>query len=262
MPVAAWHLRLNPGCKATPIWSAGATPKSNLYLETLDSQPLWTLDVRSCEGCVWTSRFTEIMSWHYVGITRLLSTKIEARGNVKRQETLSFWVQPGSISAQGRQQPERQHKRNEKTSHTGTQTHTCLIEARLYGNCRSWWVRKAGWKHTVWKENDEGKVVDIPAAHNDAQGLSVMRSAPKLRPRTPMSGLVLPSCAQRRPWPAQAGTGTCVHIPIQLIPIASLAWLGKQQPCPLLSVGCMGLLETECDTHTWPSWQGEGHWWC
>ena len=128
--------------------------------------------------------------------------------------------------------------------------HTCLIEARLYGNCRSWWVRKAGWKHTVWKENDEGKVMDIPAAHNDAQGLSVMRSAPKLRPRTPMSGLVLPSCAQRRPWPAQAGTGTCVHIPIQLIPIASLAWLGKQQPCPLLSVGCMGLLETECDTHT------------
>ena len=92
--------------------------------------------------------------------------------------------------------------------------------------------------------------MDIPAAHNDAQGLSVMRSAPKLRPRTPMSGLVLPSCAQRRPWPAQAGTGTCVHIPIQLIPIASLAWLGKQQPCPLLSVGCMGLLETECDTHT------------
>ena len=76
--------------------------------------------------------------------------------------------------------------------------------------------------------------MDIPAAHNDAQGLSVMRSAPKLRPRTPMSGLVLPSCAQRRPWPAQAGTGTCVHIPIQLIPIASLAWLGKQQPCPLL----------------------------
>ena len=92
--------------------------------------------------------------------------------------------------------------------------------------------------------------MDIPAAHNDAQGLSVMRSAPKLRPRTPMSGLVLPSCAQRRPWPAQAGTGTCVHIPIQLIPIASLAWLGKQQPCPLLSVGWMGLLETECDTHT------------
>ena len=76
--------------------------------------------------------------------------------------------------------------------------------------------------------------MDIPAAHNDAQGLSVMRSAPKLRPRTPMSGLVLPSCAQRRPWPAQAGTETCVHIPIQLIPIASLAWLGKQQPCPLL----------------------------
>ena len=128
------------------------------------------------------------------------------------------------------------------------QTHTCMIEARLYGNCRSCWVRKAGWKHTVWKENNEGKVMDIPAAHNDAQGLSVMRSAPKLRPRTPMSGLVLPSCAQRRPWPAQAGTGTCVHIPIQLIPIASLAWLGKQQPCPLLF--CNFLLGTEVDTHT------------
>ena len=126
--------------------------------------------------------------------------------------------------------------------------HTCMIEARLYGNCRSCWVRKAGWKHTVWKENNEGKVMDIPAAHNDAQGLSVMRSAPKLRPRTPMSGLVLPSCAQRRPWPAQAGTGTCVHIPIQLIPIASLAWLGKQQPCPLLF--CNFLLGTEVDTHT------------
>ena len=90
--------------------------------------------------------------------------------------------------------------------------------------------------------------MDIPAAHNDAQGLSVMRSAPKLRPRTPMSGLVLPSCAQRRPWPAQAGTGTCVHIPIQLIPIASLAWLGKQQPCPLLFFNF--LLGTEVDTHT------------
>ena len=130
------------------------------------------------------------------------------------------------------------------------ETHTCMIEARLYGNCRSCWVRKAGWKHTVWKENNEGKVMDIPAAHNDAQGLSVMRSAPKLRPRTPMSGLVLPSCAQRRPWPAQAGTGTCVHIPIQLIPIASLAWLGKQQPCPLLFFNF--LLGTEVDTHTWP----------
>ena len=31
-----------------------------------------------------------------------------------------------------------------------------------------------------------------------------------------------------------AGTGMCVHIPFRLNPIASLAWLGKQLPCPLL----------------------------
>ena len=30
-----------------------------------------------------------------------------------------------------------------------------------------------------------------------------------------------------------AGTGMCVHIPFRLNPIASLAWLGKQLPCPL-----------------------------
>ena len=30
-----------------------------------------------------------------------------------------------------------------------------------------------------------------------------------------------------------AGTGTCVHVPFRLSPIASLAWLGKQLPCPL-----------------------------
>ena len=30
-----------------------------------------------------------------------------------------------------------------------------------------------------------------------------------------------------------AGTGMCVHIPLRLNPIASLAWLGKQLPCPL-----------------------------
>ena len=29
-----------------------------------------------------------------------------------------------------------------------------------------------------------------------------------------------------------AGTGMCVHIPFRLNPIASLAWLGKQLPCP------------------------------
>jgi len=30
-----------------------------------------------------------------------------------------------------------------------------------------------------------------------------------------------------------AGTGISVHIPFRLNPIASLAWLGKQLPCPL-----------------------------
>ena len=30
-----------------------------------------------------------------------------------------------------------------------------------------------------------------------------------------------------------AGTGMCVHIPFRLDPIDSLAWLGKQLPCPL-----------------------------
>ena len=30
-----------------------------------------------------------------------------------------------------------------------------------------------------------------------------------------------------------AGTGACVHIPLRLYPVASLAWLGKQLPCPL-----------------------------
>ena len=34
-----------------------------------------------------------------------------------------------------------------------------------------------------------------------------------------------------------AGTGMCVHIPFRLNPIASLAWLGKQLPCPLLEEG-------------------------
>ena len=84
-----------------------------------------------------------------------------------------------------------------------------------------------------------------------------VRSTPKLPPRTPMSGLVPPSCAQRRPWPAQAGTGTCVHVPIRLIPIASLAWLGKQPPCPLL-VWCevkVTLWDRVGHTHTWPSWR-------
>ena len=30
-----------------------------------------------------------------------------------------------------------------------------------------------------------------------------------------------------------AGTGVCVHSPFRLNPVASLAWLGKQLPCPL-----------------------------
>ena len=49
-----------------------------------------------------------------------------------------------------------------------------------------------------------------------------------------------------------AGTGMCVHIPFRLNPIASLARLGKQLPCPLLlqNQELLELLEAECDTHT------------
>ena len=61
-------------------------------------------------------------------------------------------------------------------------------------------MRQEGWMMKSEKCNWEVQLrMDIPAAHNGAQGLSVMRSAPKLRPWTEMSGLVLPSCAQRRP---------------------------------------------------------------
>ena len=58
-----------------------------------------------------------------------------------------------------------------------------------------------------------------------------------------------------------AGTGMCVHIPFRLNPVASLAWLGKQLPCPLLLykklVGKIRKtrvvsLETGVDTHTEP----------
>ena len=38
---------------------------------------------------------------------------------------------------------------------------------------------------------------------------------------------------QRGSTVVSAGTGMCVHIPFRLNPIASLAWLGKQLPCPL-----------------------------
>ena len=33
-----------------------------------------------------------------------------------------------------------------------------------------------------------------------------------------------------------AGTGVCVHTPFRLNPTASLAWLGKQLPCPVQKV--------------------------
>ena len=49
----------------------------------------------------------------------------------------------------------------------------------------------------------------------------------------------------------------CVHIPFRLNPIASLAWLGKQLPCPLLKNenGVKSTIQTDpCDykvhTHT------------
>ena len=50
-----------------------------------------------------------------------------------------------------------------------------------------------------------------------------------------------------------AGTGMCVHIFLRLNPIASLAWLGKQLPCPLhseLLVTEAEPLDTGGDTHT------------
>ena len=52
-----------------------------------------------------------------------------------------------------------------------------------------------------------------------------------------------------------AGTGMCVHIPFRLNPIASLAWLGKQLPCPLhseLLVTEAEPLDTGADTHKPP----------
>ena len=42
----------------------------------------------------------------------------------------------------------------------------------------------------------------------------------------------------------------CVHIPIRLNPIASLAWLGKQLPCPLLEEKLEVLHLFRCFTHT------------
>ena len=47
-----------------------------------------------------------------------------------------------------------------------------------------------------------------------------------------------------------AGTGVCVHTPIRLNPLASLAWLGKQAPCPLQKVEVFYLLRLHRLTRT------------
>ena len=49
-----------------------------------------------------------------------------------------------------------------------------------------------------------------------------------------------------------AGTGMCVHIPFRLNPIASLAWLGKQLPCPVQynEVASIQVAHTHPHTHT------------
>ena len=40
-------------------------------------------------------------------------------------------------------------------------------------------------------------------------------------------------CAQGRDYILHEGTGVCVHTPFRLNRVASMAWLGKQLPCPL-----------------------------
>ena len=60
----------------------------------------------------------------------------------------------------------------------------------------------------------------------------------------------------------------CVHIPFRLNPIASLAWLGKQLPCPLrgnctMKIQCpwiRGLTHTHTHTHTLAQTQFCSHW--
>ena len=63
-----------------------------------------------------------------------------------------------------------------------------------------------------------------------------------------------------------AGTGACVHVPFRLNPIASLAWLGKQLPCPLLlkvndgknnkNIEVLHLFRWYAHTHTHPAAAG------
>ena len=58
-------------------------------------------------------------------------------------------------------------------------------------------------------------------------------------------------CAQGRDFiNTYAGTGVCVHTPIRLNPLASLAWLGKQAPCPLQKVEVFYLLRLHRLTRT------------
>jgi hypothetical protein len=58
-------------------------------------------------------------------------------------------------------------------------------------------------------------------------------------------------CAQGRDFiNTYAGTGVCVHTPIRLNPLASLAWLGKQAPCPLQKVEVFYLLRLHTLTRT------------
>ena len=56
-------------------------------------------------------------------------------------------------------------------------------------------------------------------------------------------------CAQGWDYIICAGTGMCVHIPFQLNPIASLAWLGKQLPCPMQQEA-LHLYRWSTHTHT------------
>ena len=64
-----------------------------------------------------------------------------------------------------------------------------------------------------------------------------------------------PAATYMRPGAGQfyiiyAGTGMCVHIPFRLNPIASLAWLGKQLPCPLQHQEVLHLYRWYRHTHT------------
>ena len=52
-----------------------------------------------------------------------------------------------------------------------------------------------------------------------------------------------------------AGTGMCVHIPLRLNPIASLAWLGKQLPTPLVEESLKFYIYSDV-SHTRPAAAG------